>query len=113
MTLIEFLLARIAEDRERASAAKWAMQGKWFTSGSDDVERFVHALTPDHVLAECEAKRRMIEACQGYQSAAEHNAQMGIADNEAVLRAQGARHVLRWLALPYRDHPDCDPEWIS
>lgn len=49
---------------------------------------------PARVLAECEAKRRMVEMIPGMPADWD--------DRD---------YLLRLLALPYADHPDYDPEW--
>jgi hypothetical protein len=51
---------------------------------------------PARVLTECEAKRRIVEAC----------AEVLAYDAEAL-----PQDVLRCLALPYADHPDYREEW--
>lgn len=88
MNLADFLLARIAEDEAMARA--------------DLALRFVPSLEPRimgtggeptdraRVLAECEAKRRIVEW------------------DEVQLEEHP---VLRFLALPYADHPDYREEW--
>ena len=113
MKLTEFLLARITEERERANAAKRAMQGEWFTGAADDVERFVHALTPDRVLAECKAKRQIVAEWSAADSVAdaEHDAGFTWESAEFSARAEGLKGALRALAAIYADHPDFDPEW--
>jgi hypothetical protein len=87
MTLTEFLLARIAED-----------EADWSVVASRDVVQMLHGkpLAP-RMLAECEAKRRIVEHL-GW-----------IVDNEG--RNIVERNVLRLLALPYADHPDYREEW--
>ena len=65
---------------------------------------------PDRVLAECEAKRRIV---------AEHPEQVDmIPESEGFGSVQyevpGRRYVpevLRLLAMPYADHPDYDEAW--
>lgn len=121
MTLTDFLLARIAEDEAGARAASpgpWRIAGTdderddedtWpgdvlAVDGIKAAESF--ALTdrqqfataghiarhdPARVLAECEAKRRIVELCDGFDE-------------------QG-REVRQLLALPYADHPDYREEW--
>ena len=87
MTLSEFLLARIAEDEKRAprlqaiareadAAAHWALM---------DEAR--------HLLAECEAKRRIVEAAK------------------AAFTSGGLDHAVRQLAIVYASHPDYRDEW--
>jgi hypothetical protein len=82
MTLTDFLLARIAEDEACADGLEW------------DDGNPVHQTA--RVLAECEAKRQIVEAC----------AEVLAYDAEAL-----PQDVLRFLALPYADHPDYREEW--
>lgn len=85
MTLTEFLLARIAEDEADARGDTLGAvipQDCW---------------GPDRVLAECEAKRRIVDACQNVEQV--HAAEF-LADR-----------MLAFLALPYADHPDYREEW--
>jgi hypothetical protein len=82
MTLTEFLLARIAEDEAEMQRADFV----W------DYQR---------LLAECEAKRRIVKTRPFKLLAGAEERQ---ADR---LRDQ----VLRLLALPYADHPDYQQEW--
>ena len=74
-TLTEFLLARIAEDEEMVEPVM-----------------IVH---PDRFLAECVAKRRIVESLES-----------------AKVRERVALHrVMRHLAAVYADHPDYDEAW--
>lgn len=107
--LAGFLLARIAEDRQAAEHAKWAMQGQWFPTAEDKVDEFVRHMSPARVLAECEAKRQAVRAAAGYADMdwVDHNpARIGATTAEEVLAK-----VLCLLALPYADHPDYREEW--
>jgi hypothetical protein len=81
MTLTEFLLARIADD---AALAKLSIAGHWRARL--------------RVLAECAAKRAIVEYAQ------ECDRMLGA---EPVI----ADHFLRILAVPYADHPDYREEW--
>jgi hypothetical protein len=100
--LAEFLLARIAEDH---SAAFFAQQDEQLMGSLADqaVARgdhrgtHAHRWSPARVLAECEAKRRIVEVDWRADDS-----------GEATLVQQD---VLRLLALPYADHPDYRPEW--
>ena len=87
--LAGFLLARIAEDESET---------RWLGPCDCRVEGFPlqHGLRcPERVLAECEAKRRIVTTqLQPYPA--------GHAP---------ATLVLRLLALPYADHPDYRQEW--
>jgi hypothetical protein len=86
LTLTDFLLARIAED-EGAAQRHGPGASK---QGLGDY--------PARVLAECEAKRRIVDL---FPKAA----QDGDGWNEAGIQ------VLEALALPYADHPDYREEW--
>lgn len=102
-TLTEFLLARIAEDEE--AAGRLPADGHRVADGRVLSVAGTGAGWPDRwnpvrVLAECEAKRRivalhpeMLEACQGCDA-----------------ESYPCRTLLA-LALPYADHPDYREEW--
>jgi hypothetical protein len=76
-TLTEFLLARIAEDEEMVEPVM-----------------IVH---PDRFLAECVAKRRIVEDL-----------------DTAKVRERVALHrVMRHLAAVYSDHPEYDEAWLA
>lgn len=97
MTLVEFLLARIAEVEEaaRRSTDLGDMESLWY---------------PDTILADCEAKRRII-------GLHEPGGQYVWGDGPAcstcgdVVTVQWPCDTLRTLALPYADHRDYQPEW--
>ena len=82
-TPVEFLLARIAEDEATARLAS----GPW-------------AAVADRVLAECEAKRRILDLLFVVENAELHG------DAGTTLNS-----VLRSLALPYSNHSDYRQEW--
>lgn len=118
MTLTEFLLARIAEDETAARAiqgdegtnlagvwhfhhadyeGEWPVPGAEVTCTSDtghyDIPqwaRWAERHNPARVLAECEAKRRIVA---------------DLADIE------DGPYLLGLLAIPYADHPDFNPAW--
>ena len=85
MGIVEFLLARAADLETDARAVP----------GTDQVW-----IDPDLILAEVEAKRRIVNA-------------IGEADPHAayITATFTGWDVLRLLALPYADHPDYDPSW--
>jgi len=89
MTLTEFLLARITEDEEWARFAK----------------RGNPPMTSARVLAECEAKRAIVQECWLCEKD----------DFKPGTETWGYREALRGsvqaLAVPYADHPDYLPEW--
>jgi hypothetical protein len=110
MALTEFLLDRIAEDKADAQAAlddveheadlwmSYAVSDNAYPSVSDHVQKW----TPSRVLAECEAKRRIVEWLpeddvlgDGWHDGWNH----------------GHRYAMQLLALPYADHPDYQQDW--
>ena len=70
---------------------------------------YVRGHKPARVLAECEAKRRIIEACT-YESSERAMVRPGVYEYRAILVVDladdTASDVLHALALPYADHPD-------
>jgi len=83
-SLSDFLLARIAEDEEGAPRHLF------------DRERGGLIGIRERILAECEAKRRIVAEC-----------------GKPMMTFYGPteKHVMRLLALPYADHPDYREEW--
>lgn len=109
--LVEFLLARIAEDEAVARAMEkcsdpldWTEPGDPAVGlagpvdGPSGYESIV--IDPARVLAECEAKRQII-AQQTRRPAKDFRPTPPPADTP----------VLRLLAMPYVDHPDYRQEW--
>lgn len=139
MTLTEFLLARITEDEANATSSdvlQRAMTAAWpgLPPGLsiDEATRrtraaLVAAGLPDagRVLAECEAKRRIVEAHPltadvtpvhtgptpdvGCETC--HTVTASSIDDVDYVEALGPCDTLLALALPYADHPDYQPEW--
>lgn len=125
MTIAEFLLARIAEDEHAAQRAldqplgyRWRTLS-WLTEANREHGQ---RHDPARVLAECEAKRRIVELHWpdlsgpgtwvqppfGYcPTCGEDYCE---ADGTAV-RPEAPCPTLRLLALPYADHPDFDATW--
>lgn len=110
-TLTEFLLARIAEDE---ADARKAMPGPWTSDGgvyaghpTNEVVDYTYEDNADHiarwdparVLAECDAKRRIVVRCREMQSAS------------VPMAVHLATRTLADLALPYANHPSYDPAW--
>jgi hypothetical protein len=102
MTLTDFLLARIAEDEE--AARQWEDEHSGL---------FPSLVYPERVLAECEAKRRLVRThethCVGYHDWPLVGVHLERADRAGV--DVGLWHALRLVALPYADHPDYDEAW--
>lgn len=153
-TLVEFLLARIAEDEEAAHTAspggRWQVQRRGIDGHAlvsldehayelpdypacvmDDESggigpgvptmRYIARWGPSRVLAECEAKRRIVEQYAEYLSTvrAYRSPRWSDAMNEqdkqnarqAEARHRVAEDMARLLALPYASHPDYRQEW--
>lgn len=141
-TLAEFVLARIAEDKAAARAAvePRAAAGPWITgkvashlidtvvyrpspynpelivhaastefAGRDAVDVAAHIARwdPARVLAECEAKRKLVRLAQHMSDNAWQDG-----DQRAVTEFR-AGQILRFLALPYSEHPDYPPDTDS
>ena len=73
----------------------------------DDSAEHIAANGPDIVLAEVDAKLRVIEQAEDYRRAIEHGG-AGVCTRYFVEEMQ---KVLRLLALPYATHPDYREEW--
>lgn len=80
-----FLLARIAEDEAAIASA---------AVGSDG----------DRLYAECQAKRRIVDMRGRLQG--------GRLFSHDPAIARTLVDVFKYLAQPYRGHPDFDPEWL-
>lgn len=99
-SLTDFLLARIAEDEQRArDLAADAMVGAPWKHYPEDAYNELQsmALTLAHrTKVDAQVKRRIVDVAK---FAPEGSAGWGF------------RKILRLLALPYADHPDYDPDW--
>jgi hypothetical protein len=85
--LTEFVLARYAEDEAWAEG----VMSRRFAPIPNETER---PDTPARIIADVEAKRRIVERCEHY-------------DGDELV----ASDVLRHLATVYADHPDYRDEW--
>ncbi len=130
MSLADFLLARIAEDEALARRAAQEFDGVGVSTRPTwgrrqwefRVDRrnpalvdFLVAHSPARVLAECEAKRRIVELHQPRRQHPEWVA-MGQLPSCAECGSDVSRRVwpcatIGTLALPYADHPDYDEAW--
>ena len=129
MTLAEFLLARIAEDE---AVARTATSGPWYVDEVGDFGDKSAVLevarwrgytntvnlgedrpTADHiarhdparVLAECEAKRAIIDEVTATE------VRLCSVEKFHVPTHPLAEPILRHLAAVYADHPDYDEAW--
>jgi hypothetical protein len=106
MTLAGFLLARLAEDEEVAHVFDWSKPTQFETIGMEPSPEYVTVyVSPARVLAECEAKRRIVEAW----AAADRMAGSYPGTDAGI--AMGLELAVEFLALPYADHPDYDEAW--
>jgi hypothetical protein len=105
MTLTEFLLARIAEDEERAQydTPHWADCEHFimFQEGGLPCTCGLEA----RMLAECAAKRRVIDEINSLEAQIDSEWGVGPMDENSIPGLQA-------LAQPYADHPDYQPEWV-
>ena len=117
MRLVEFLEARIAEDETGARQAIELRQahphdGERKIAG--DVAESDWEFTPQRLLAECEAKRRIIAAHDyGWVSLAPGKPEERVCDTCATSGTWDPWPcpTLRALAAPFSSHPDFDPAW--
>jgi hypothetical protein len=116
MELTEFLLARIAEDEAVAREAMMRRDRSeplddepWRLWWQDVPSRL--CVDPTRVLAECEAKRRIVADAQAFADDPEKD--WGEVDNLDDGQAQAFANAMRALASVYRDHPDFDPAWAD
>jgi len=103
-TLTEFLLARIARDEDEARHARPHSGGSVY---ANDVHGRL-LVQPARVLAECEAKRRIVESHRWDEEW--ENGVRFASDCEDCWQSPPCR-TLRALAAVYADHPDYDEAW--
>jgi len=116
VNIVEFLLDRITEDEAVARGALDRVTRSWggweeFADFGVSAESSAHVLRhhPERVLAECEAKRRIVELHAGAHECSVYA--KGEVDNCAWVESDDTCSTLRLLALPYADHPDYDEAW--
>lgn len=106
--LADFLIARVDEDAQIARFVKWDSPTEdeqfcaWATPSDLDPDRLIVAIDYQRVLADCAAKRRIIEAY------------LEVVSQEAPAYAAAADYmetVVRELASAYADHPDYETRW--
>lgn len=119
MNLADFLLARIAEDEElaRDTAAEHYNGDHGGTGCCGQSRQFLSAHAPARVLAECEAKRRIVEL----HAVSTKREWVNPIDGPAYQEDEHTCAICGWvpevcetiklLALPYADHPDYREEW--
>lgn len=132
-TLADFLLARIAEDEADARLAVECFEGagspSWSLSadgedvvngiptgvaelwGPREVGQHIARWDPPRVLADCEAKRRIVELLGGYDEGVYNALYDGPGSDCYDVVQTAAVRTLFAMALPYADHPDYREEW--
>ena len=107
--LTEFLLARIEEDESRASSG-WSRLGdtRWET---DNYGR--DFLTPYAALAECSAKRAVIEQAQDATDLDKYATDDWPEPRNLATQPYCGDVILRALAAVYKDHPGYRQEWAN
>lgn len=120
MNLTEFLLARIAEDEEVAKAVAQEIRAelardiylpgqgpdpddRGMYRASDGTDSPAVVVGPARVLAECQAKRRIVEMWSTRNEQSDHPT--------IGAHATGLSLAIRALAAVYADHPDYDGAW--
>lgn len=109
MNITEFLLARIAEDEDRAKMARGWQTGSRHEGQPLDWSIHMDRWSPDRVLAECETKRRIVELHRAANGDGACDLCGGL--DADLLRGQWPCETLIALASVYADHPDFDPAW--
>lgn len=122
MTLVEFLEARIAEDEDAAKAVNRSLWTSRVALLQPDLYGHIVRQHPARVLAECEAKRRIVllhedeHACESsdaegvnFWSTASGSERLRV-DEGPWIRFESCQ-TLRLLALPYAGHPDYREEF--
>ncbi len=112
--LVEFLRARLDEDELAARDAipdddRWnsAMVAAW--ERDPVTATHIARWNPARVLAEVEAKRRIIDYCESAIEAG--GIKPGSTWNDDAAGAEVGEAVLHLMALLYAGHPDYDPAW--
>jgi hypothetical protein len=111
MTLSEFLHARIDDD-ERLARAAASLPSSPASPASRTVAGVVTVPDAARLLAECVAKRRIVELAYeatGYDMTVDLE-RTSSARADSAIGFVGDR-ILEALALPYADHPDYDETW--
>lgn len=129
MTITEFLLARIAEDEADAQDALERGFGgwEWLADAGINHEARTHIVRwhPARVLAECEAKRQIVElhastgdkweaacvVCAVEVADYASDGQGGESYDPRLSHAAWPCATLRHLAAVYSDHSDYRDEW--
>lgn len=108
MNIEKFLLERIEEDEQDARAIAGSV---FFGVESSAEEEVIRLSDPKRVLAECEAKRRIIQSVEVLTEGEKSYAQRLRHTDVEDACYQITRDILYHFAAVYADHPDYDPSW--
>ena len=106
ITLTDFLLARITEDEAEAQTEGIREPTTCEPVVLDFDGTVAMIVSPARVLAECEAKRRIVE--RAHRASSAFNQSINPTTSGVAMTMD---LVLAALALPYADHPDYREEW--
>jgi len=113
MNITEFLEARIAEDEnlaqailDRSAPDAWDNPMETGNFWPEEV-RFLDQHSPARVLAECAAKRAIIEMWEDPESFGP------LPDGVDAGAAMATDDAVKALAAIYKDHPDYQQEWSA
>lgn len=106
-------------DRELAGQSYWPMPTvrRAAERSDEDAATLIGAFSPARVLAEVDAKRRiiaehpLIEASEPKVHPFPYGCETCHFDREEGVYGDGPCTTLKLLALPYADHPDYRQEW--
>ncbi len=122
-TLTEFLIARIDEDEIQATLLSQSEQPDWsmtvWPHDGECIPVLTPAFHPARVLAECAAKRAIVELHDILGWTADRNPQCSVCAENEDADYDGAALVdwpcptLRHLATIYAAHPEFRAEWLA
>lgn len=105
--LIAFLWARLDEDE--TAIRTWAACCVHIDA-CDETGGYLERFDTRRMLAEVEAKREILDE---YRLWAEDDSRDYDQSQTAADRTAALEVVVKLLAQPYAEHPDCRPEWRS
>lgn len=109
--VVDFLLARIAEDEAVARAAQSVDFAALAGQLPDAVRAHVLAHSPDRVLADCENRRIGLDVFSAWRRTLERVRSNEDDEASAELVVTELLEVIHPMAGLYIDHPDWDPGW--
>jgi hypothetical protein len=114
-SIVEFLRARIEEDRKLAQAAIDDIYGPddcWFDTSNEHIVDHYRHHQPDRVLREVEAKRAMLRKYEDARAQARHPVSAENFEWARVARDE-LYDLIILFAAAYSDHPDYRADWKS